>query len=134
MALSFGDLELLYRDSLLNDVVPFWENRSIEEVATPQGFARNPGLVQRFYDERRRGLRTVEPNAAHRALALLEDKLGDRFALITQNVDDLHERAGARRVIHMHGELRKARCIECAAVVPWDADIAPESRCAACGF
>ncbi len=110
-----------------------WENHSIEDVATPEGFARDPALVERFYNERRRRLREVEPNAAHLALARLEEALGERLTLITQNVDDLHERAGSRRVLHMHGELLKARCAACAEVLPWPGDIAAADRCAACG-
>jgi NAD-dependent deacetylase len=106
-----------------------WEEHSIEDVATPEGFARNPDLVQRFYNERRRKLREVQPNAAHRALADLEVALGDRFVLITQNVDDLHERAGSRRVLHMHGELLKARCVACEEIIPWTKDIGPSDRC-----
>ena len=123
------------------DAGGLWEEHSIEEVATPEGFARNPDLVQRFYNERRRKLREAEPNAARPAfplgergrpvpaLADLEARLGDRFVLITQNVDDLHERAGSRRVLHMHGELYKARCVDCEEVVPWTADIGPADRC-----
>jgi NAD-dependent deacetylase len=106
-----------------------WEEHSIEDVATPRGFARDPDLVQRFYNERRRKLRDAAPNAAHRALAGLEARLGDRFVLITQNVDDLHERGGSRRVIHMHGELLKARCVRCGDVIPWTGDIGPADRC-----
>src|SRR5690554_1580561 len=85
-----------------------WEGHDVMEVAPPEGFARDPELVHRFYDARRRALRQVEPNAAHRALARLEQALGEDFLLVTQNVDDLHERAGSRRVLHMHGELRRA--------------------------
>lgn len=88
-----------------------WEEHRIEDVATPEGFARNPELVIQFYNERRQKLSSVEPNAAHRALARLENMLGDRFLLVTQNVDDLHERAGSKRLIHMHGELLKLRCL-----------------------
>lgn len=88
-----------------------WEEHRIEDVATPEGFARDPKLVIQFYNERRQQLASVEPNAAHRALARLESILGDRFLLVTQNVDDLHERAGSKRLIHMHGELLKLRCL-----------------------
>ncbi|MBO0222655.1 NAD-dependent protein deacylase, partial [Vibrio parahaemolyticus] len=83
-----------------------------EDVATPEGFARDPQLVQRFYNERRRQLQqeNIKPNPAHYALAQLEDLLGDNFLLVTQNIDNLHERAGSKRIIHMHGELLKVRC------------------------
>jgi NAD-dependent deacetylase len=114
------------------DAGGLWENHRLEDVATPEAFARDPDLVQRFYNERRRSLKTVEPNAAHRALAELEAALGDRFTLITQNIDDLHERAGSRRVLHMHGELRKVRCLRCAAALVWHEDITRSDRCS-CG-
>ncbi len=110
-----------------------WEKHRIEDVATPEGFARNRKLVLDFYNQRRKQLHTVKPNPAHAALARLEEALGDRFALITQNVDDLHERAGSRRVLHMHGEILKARCCECEEVLGWDRDIALEDACAFCG-
>lgn len=91
-----------------------WEKHRIEDVATPEAFERDPMMVWRFYHERRKQLKTVEPNHAHKALVDLENKLGgDRFLLITQNVDDLHERAGSRNLIHMHGELLKVRCTQC---------------------
>ena len=110
-----------------------WENHRIEEVATPAAFRRDPGLVQRFYNERRRQLRTVQPNPAHEALAKLDELRPGEFLLVTQNVDDLHDRAGSRRLLHMHGELRKARCQDCGAVHPWDQDIEEVSLCPACG-
>jgi NAD-dependent deacetylase len=87
-----------------------WAGNRIEDVCTPEAWERNPGLVWQFYSGRRRDARKAEPNAAHFALAQLEAKLGDRFFLCTQNVDDLHERAGSVRLLHMHGELGKARC------------------------
>ena len=96
-----------------------WEDYSLEEVATPEAFATNPSLVHEFYNTRRAHLATVQPNDGHRALVRLERLFGDRFTLITQNVDDLHERAGSRRVLHMHGEIYKARCVECSEVVEW---------------
>ena len=91
-----------------------WEDHHIEDVASPEGFLRNPELVQRFYNARRRQLQSAEisPNPAHLALVKLEDYLQDHFLLITQNVDDLHERAGSQRLIHMHGELLKVRCVQ----------------------
>ena len=90
-----------------------WEEHSVEDVATPEAFARNPELVYRFYNERRMQLTTdcVNPNAAHEALVTLERALKDRFTLITQNVDDLHERAGSERILHMHGKLLSSRCV-----------------------
>ncbi len=115
------------------DAGGLWEGHSIEEVATPQGFRANPELVHRFYNARRGHLLTVQPNAAHRALAELEEKLGGRFTLITQNVDDLHERAGARRVLHMHGEILKARCARCQEVFSWRVDLSIADRCGRCG-
>src|SRR3954471_1322740 len=90
-----------------------WEEHRLEDVATPEGFARDPQLVWRFYSERRRQVGSVRPNPAHLALARLQERIGDRLFLCTQNVDPLHERAGARGVLHMHGELLKTRCAEC---------------------
>ena len=84
-----------------------WEEYEIEDVATPQAWEKNPDLVTRFYNERRKQLLTVEPNAAHFALVRLEEKYD--VQIITQNVDDLHERAGSTKVLHLHGELRKVR-------------------------
>ncbi len=110
-----------------------WENHAIEDVATPQGFARNPALVQRFYNERRRQLMSVEPNDAHRALAIFEQQFPGDFLLVTQNVDDLHERAGSKNLIHMHGELLKVHCQKTGRVFPWHEDVTGETRCACCG-
>ena len=104
----------------------------MEDVATPEAFVRDPGLVQRFYNERRQQLRQVEPNAAHHALARLERDWPGEVLVVTQNVDDLHDRAGSRNLIHMHGELLKARCMACGAVSVWKEDILPESPCPAC--
>jgi|SaaInlStandDraft_1057018.scaffolds.fasta_scaffold66333_2 NAD-dependent deacetylase len=87
-----------------------WEGHSIEEVATPEGFHQNPSLVINFYNQRRAQLKEVQPNSAHIALGKLKDHLDHRLTLITQNVDDLHERGGAASPIHMHGELKKIRC------------------------
>jgi len=111
-----------------------WSQVRLEEVATPEAFLADPARVQAFYDARRAQLRRVAPNPAHEALARLERAWtrGD-FLLVTQNVDDLHERAGSRRLLHMHGELRSARCLACGADSPWDEDIRPESACTACG-
>jgi NAD-dependent deacetylase len=90
-----------------------WENHRIEEVASPEGFREDPALVWRFYSERRAKAKTVEPNPGHFALAALEEKLGDRFLLATQNVDGLHGRAGSRRVVEIHGNLFTSRCTGC---------------------
>lgn len=87
-----------------------WEGHRVEEVATPEAWAEDAERVWRFYSQRRRDARNAQPNPAHRALAELEGKLGDRFLLVTQNVDDLHEKAGSQRLVHMHGELFASRC------------------------
>ena len=87
-----------------------WEGHRIEDVCTPEALERNPGMVWEFYSARRAALKNAKPNPAHFALAELEEKLGKRFFLCTQNVDDLHERAGSVRLVHMHGELLKSRC------------------------
>jgi NAD-dependent protein deacetylase/lipoamidase len=96
------------------DANGLWESHAIEDVATPEGFARDPQLVWRFYSERRRKAGAVEPNPGHRALADAEARLGDRFLLVTQNVDGLHQRAGGRRVLEIHGSLFHTRCFDCA--------------------
>lgn len=87
-----------------------WAGHRVEDVCTPEALEQNPELVWQFYSERREQGAKAQPNAAHVALAALEAKLGDRFFLCTQNVDDLHERAGSRQLVHMHGELAKSRC------------------------
>jgi len=112
-----------------------WEGHKIEDVASPQGFRRDPETVYRFYNDRRRQLVSpeIQPNAAHLALAQLEGKLGDDFMLVTQNIDDLHKRAGSRRILPMHGELRKARCTACLGLPDWDADFDDRTNCAVCG-
>ena len=110
-----------------------WAGHPIEAVATPEGFARNPGLVQRFYDARRAQLAAVAPNAAHRALARLDAHWPGGFLLVTQNVDDLHERAGSRRLIHMHGELKRAWCLACDGRFCWDGPLEPGPPCPGCG-
>jgi NAD-dependent deacetylase len=117
------------------DADGLWEGHRVEEVATPEAFERQPSVVHRFYDARRAALAGVEPNPAHHALARLEDAVGDDLMLVTQNIDDLHERAGSRRVVHMHGELRSARCLACGARSAWDAnlgDLPPCPRCHSC--
>ena len=90
-----------------------WNGYRVEEVATPEAWHANPQLVWNFYSMRRRDALAAQPNAAHRALATIELTMGDRFYLCTQNVDDLHERAGSHRVHHMHGSLFQSRCVQC---------------------
>ncbi|MFN7958686.1 MAG: Sir2 family NAD+-dependent deacetylase [Holophagaceae bacterium] len=114
------------------DADGLWENHRVEDVATPEAFRRDPALVQRFYNERRRSLATVQPNAAHLALARLERERPGEVLLVTQNVDDLHDRAGSQNLLHMHGELLKARCLGCGAIHPWPGDLDGTSRCPAC--
>ena len=109
-----------------------WENHRVEDVATPEGFARDPALVQRFYDARRARLREVEPNAAHKALAGLDAEWPGELLIVTQNVDDLHERAGASRVLHMHGELKSAWCLACDERAPWEEDLGHGPACPGC--
>lgn len=111
-----------------------WENHSIEEVASPEGFARNPDLVHQFYNLRRAQLRSpsIQPHAAHRSLARLEQKCVSEFLLITQNVDDLHERAGSQNVLHMHGELFKIRCELCGHRCVWKNDLHHTTSCPKC--
>jgi len=110
-----------------------WEGHRIEEVATPEGFRRNPALVHAFYDARRAALARVEPNPAHLALARLDREWPGGFLLVTQNVDDLHDRAGTKRLHHMHGELKSAWCLGCDARAPWEGGLADAPPCPACG-
>jgi NAD-dependent deacetylase len=114
-----------------------WEGHRVEDVATPEGWASDPVQVWRFYSERRRGARNAEPNPAHQALAELERAIGDRFFLVTQNVDDLHERAGSKRLVHMHGELFMSRCEDDCGRAPFHDEALYESEAAigrcACG-
>jgi NAD-dependent deacetylase len=113
-----------------------WARFDPMKLATPEAFARDPDTVLAFYDLRRRNLLNAKPNAAHRALARLEQALAERgghLTLVTQNIDDLHERAGSRRVIHMHGELLKARCQHCGSVRLWAQDLSPSDVCPDCG-
>jgi NAD-dependent deacetylase len=111
-----------------------WSKYRVEDVATPGGFARDPRQVHDFYNMRRRNLLAghVKPNAAHYALVELERRWPGDFLLVTQNVDDLHERAGTKKMIHMHGEMRKARCVACGTVIANDADLTVETACAHC--
>lgn len=111
-----------------------WTRYDLEDVATPQGFARDPAFVHEFYNARRQGLKTAEPHAAHAALARLEAAApAGTVLLVTQNVDDLHERAGSRHLIHMHGELAKVRCDACETVVEHRDDLSTASVCGHCG-
>jgi NAD-dependent deacetylase len=110
-----------------------WEGQRVEDVCTPQALARDPALVHRFYDARRAALATVEPNPAHHALARLDAAWPGELLIVTQNVDDLHERAGARRLLHIHGELLSALCAACEARTEHHGDLAPGSICTACG-
>src|SRR5215212_3188281 len=113
-----------------------WSRFDPMKLATPEAFARDPDAVHAFYNMRRTNLLTADPNAAHYALARLETGLldpGDKLVLCTQNIDDLHERAGSREVLHMHGELLKARCVHCEVVVPWREDLSVADNCPSCG-
>jgi NAD-dependent deacetylase len=110
-----------------------WEQHRVEDVATPEGFARDPDLVLRFYDMRRAAIQTKEPNAAHVALARLEAEFSGSVTLVTQNVDDLHLRAGSRNVIAMHGEHLSAWCLACDGRVRWLGDLIGRPACPACG-
>lgn len=109
-----------------------WEGHRVEDVCTPEALARDPALVHRFYDLRRAALAGVESNAAHRALARLDAEWPGELLIVTQNVDDLHERAGATRLLHMHGELKSALCAVCDARRDWAADLPPGTPCPAC--
>jgi NAD-dependent deacetylase len=112
-----------------------WEQVNVEDVATPRAFARDPDRVLAFHNDLRRRLQDprIAPNPAHLALARLEAESREPVLLVTQNVDDLHERAGSRNLLHMHGELLKASCRECLAVQPWERDLTRADACPACG-
>ncbi|KQT31942.1 NAD-dependent deacylase [Sphingomonas sp. Leaf412] len=110
-----------------------WEGHRVEDVCTPEALADDPVLVHRFYDARRAALAAVAPNAAHRALARLQAADRHDVMLVTQNVDDLHERGGAAQVLHMHGQLLSALCARCGAHTGWAGDMPPGTRCPACG-
>lgn len=109
-----------------------WEGHRVEDVATPEAFLRNPGLVHRFYDARRARLDEVEPNAAHHALARLEKEWKGELLLVTQNIDDLHERGGSRRLLHMHGEHRKGWCLACESRFRWHGPMGGGASCPVC--
>jgi NAD-dependent deacetylase len=110
-----------------------WEGHRVEDVATPEAFVRDPDLVHAFYDARRARLGSVEPNAAHQALARLDAAWPGELLIVTQNVDDLHERAGARRLLHMHGGLRKGWCLACGERFGWAGPMGREASCPSCG-
>lgn len=110
-----------------------WENHPVEQVATPEGFARNPDLVQDFYDQRRAGVLAARPNAAHEALGRLDRAWPGELLIVTQNIDDLHERGGAVRVLHMHGEALSAWCLACDARHRWEGALRHGPACPACG-
>lgn len=116
------------------DADGIWSKVRLEDVATPEGFATNPRMVHDFYNARRRQLLNPEirPNPAHLALARLENHPGYKVLVVTQNIDDLHERAGSQNIIHMHGEILKARCTMCGSVLAWPDDIQPFTPCPAC--
>jgi NAD-dependent protein deacetylase/lipoamidase len=111
-----------------------WSRYRVEDVATPEGFARDPAKVHEFYNMRRRNLLAghVRPSPAHMALAELEKSWPGDFLLVTQNIDDLHERAGSTRLVHMHGEMRKMRCALCDAVAANDEDLSLKRVCPSC--
>lgn len=112
-----------------------WSRYDYRQVATPEGFAADPALVHEFYNQRRRALPGVEPNAAHKALAELErglDARGGKLTLITQNVDDLHERGGSKNILHMHGELLKSECAHCGSVTVSEEALSLDLACGAC--
>ncbi|MCH7815521.1 MAG: NAD-dependent protein deacylase [Proteobacteria bacterium] len=111
-----------------------WENHPVEEVATPEGFERNPQLVYEFYNQRRRELLSdkVKPNAAHTALAKFEHQFDGSFLLVTQNIDNLHERAGSQNLVHMHGEILKMRCRNSHLVFDIREDLVFDTQCRCC--
>ncbi|MGE3528047.1 MAG: NAD-dependent deacylase [Methyloceanibacter sp.] len=110
-----------------------WAEFDLEAVATPQGFARDPKRVHDFYNLRRSRLGAAKPNAAHLALARLEREHGGEVLTVTQNVDPLHEAAGTKNLIHMHGELARVLCAACGTSVAWASDLSTETVCASCG-
>ena len=109
-----------------------WEGHRVEDVATPEAFVRDPGLVHEFYDARRARLAEVEPNAAHRAIARLDAEWPGDLLIVTQNVDDLHERAGATRLLHMHGELLSGWCLRCNERFGWATAMGGDAACPSC--
>ncbi len=118
--------------STFRDKDGIWARHKIEDVATPQAFARDPERVLEFYNTRRKGAAGVKPNAAHEALARLESEHPGDVLTVTQNIDPLHEMAGTRRLIHMHGEILKALCNHCGAREPWEDDLSTDLACQVC--
>jgi len=116
------------------DAGGLWESHPVEHVATPKGFTRNPTLVYDFYNQRRQQLlaESVRPNPAHSALARFEHNFDGEFLLVTQNVDNLHERAGSQNLLHMHGELLKMRCMESQLVFDISTELNLDSECRCC--
>ncbi|MEM7621342.1 MAG: NAD-dependent deacylase [Pseudomonadota bacterium] len=114
------------------DADGLWSRYDVNDVATPEGFQRNPTLVHEFYNLRRQAHKTIKPNAAHFALAKLEQNFQGAFVLITQNVDALHKQAGSKNLIHMHGELHKGFCIFCHAKVECFENMSTETSCTSC--
>jgi NAD-dependent deacetylase len=113
-----------------------WMRHRLEDVATPEGFARNPQLVHDFYNARRKALKDAAPNPAHHALSRLERAMaaaGNELLLVTQNVDDLHEKAGSQSLLHMHGELKRVACVSCGVKGAWDDDLFTDTECWRCG-
>ena len=122
--------------STFRDKGGIWDQYKVEEVASIQGYERNPAYVLEFYNMRRNIHAGIEPNAAHLALAELEALWAERggsVTLCTQNIDHLHEKGGSKQVLHMHGEIAKARCHDCGDLVPYDGDLSVNLGCAACG-
>lgn len=115
------------------DADGLWEGHRVEDVATPEAYDADPILVHEFYDARRRSLARVQPNPAHTALARLERALGEDLLVVTQNIDDLHERGGSTHVLHMHGELLSALCRACGGRVRWEGDLGDRPGCPGCG-
>ena len=109
-----------------------WEGHRVEDVATPAAFNRDPALVHAFYDARRAKLGTVDPNSAHLALARLDSEWRGELLLVTQNVDDLHERAGSKRLLHMHGRLKNGWCLGCDARFEWEGPMGEGAACPIC--
>ncbi len=120
--------------STFRDADGIWATVRVEDVATPEAFTRDPARVHAFYNERRAGFlqSDITPNAAHLALARLEAEWAGKVTLVTQNIDNLHEQAGSKNLIHMHGELLKARCQACGLVTRWEGDMDGLSRCPNC--
>ncbi len=118
--------------STFRDEDGIWAKHNIEDVATPEAFARDPEAVLEFYNARRKGARGVKPNAAHQALARLEADFPGNVTTVTQNIDPLHEWAGTKNLIHMHGEILRALCAHCGAKEPWEKDLTVDLVCVVC--